>query len=109
MGRKNPSSKFIINEQPITISSKVIYDELDRAITTIDEEGNTATVQFAIAEDVNGINCLKTTSDMDQNGAQHVISETYHDASGKLLSTKMWVELQVVYGRSSITTLLVSC
>lgn len=85
---KNPSSKFIINEQPIAISSKVIYDELDRAITTIDEEGNTATVQFAIAEDVNGINCLKTTSDVDQNGAQHVISETYHDASGKLLSTK---------------------
>lgn len=85
---KNPSSKFIINEQPIAISSKVIYDELDRAITTIDEEGNTATVQFAIAADVNGINCLKTTSDVDQNGAQHVISETYHDASGKLLSTK---------------------
>jgi RHS repeat-associated protein len=85
---KNPSSKFIINEQAIDTSSKVIYDELDRAITTIDEEGNTATVQFAIAADVNGINCLKTTSDVDQNGAQHVISETYHDASGKLLSTK---------------------
>jgi RHS repeat-associated protein len=85
---KNPSSKFIINEQPVDTSSKVIYDELDRVITSIDEEGNTATVQFAIAEDVNGINCLKTTSDVDQNGGQHVISETYHDASGKLLSTK---------------------
>jgi len=85
---KNQTSKFSINEQAITTSSKVSYDELDRAITAIDEEGNTTTVQFAIAEDVNGINCLKTTSDVDQNGTQHVISETYHDASGKLLSTR---------------------
>lgn len=85
---KGPATKFIINEQAVTISSKVIYDELDRAIKSIDEEGNISTVQFAIAPDVNGINCLKTTSDVDQNGTQHIISETYHDASGKLLSTK---------------------
>ena len=85
---KTPATKFIINEHPITISSKVVYDELDRAVKSIDEVGNESTVQFAIAADVNGVNCLKTTSDVDQNGTQHVISETYHDATGKLLSTK---------------------
>lgn len=85
---KTPATKFIINEQAVTISSKVIYDELDRAIKSIDEEENISTVQFEIAPDVNGINCFKTISDVDQNGTQHIISETYHDATGKLLSTK---------------------
>lgn len=85
---KTPATKFIINEHIITISSKVEYDELDRAIKSIDEVNNESTVQFAIAPDVDGINCLRTTSDVDQNGTQHIISETYHDVTGKLLSTK---------------------
>lgn len=85
---KTPATQFLINEYAVTESSKVEYDELDRAIKSIDEEGNESTVQFSIGTDINGINCHKTKTDVDQNGTQHLITETFVDANGRTVSTK---------------------
>ena len=85
---KTPGTQFLINEYAVTQSSKVEYDELDRAIKSIDEEGNESTVQFSIGTDINGINCHKTKTDVDQNGTQHLITETFVDANGRTVSTK---------------------
>lgn len=85
---KTPATQFLINEYAVTESSKVEYDELDRAIKSIDEEGNESTVQFSIGTDISGINCHKTKTDVDQNGTQHLITETFVDANGRTVSTK---------------------
>lgn len=84
---KTQTTKFLVNEYDTGISAKVEYDELDRSIKSINEEGNEATVQFSIDTDASGVLCLKTTNDVDQNGSQHIITETYNDITGKLMST----------------------
>lgn len=84
---KSLSSGFSLNEYNSSYSSKVEYNELDRSIKSIDQEGNESTVIYSIGTDINGVLALKTKSDVDQNGTQHLISETYKDIRGRVIST----------------------
>jgi RHS repeat-associated protein len=81
------NTKFLVNEYDSPYKSTVIYDELDRPIKNIDPEGNESTMEYTIDTDVDGAIAMKTKTDVDQNGAQHIISETFKDVSGRLIST----------------------
>lgn len=81
------NTKFLVNEYDSPYKSTVIYDELDRPIKNIDPEGNESTMEYTIDTDVDGAIAMKTKTDVDQNGAQHIISETFKDVSGRVIST----------------------
>lgn len=81
------NTKFLLNEYDSPYKSTVIYDELDRPIKNIDPEGNESIMEYTIDTDVDGIIAIKTKSDVDQNGSQHIISEIFKDVSGRVIST----------------------
>jgi len=81
------NTKFLVNEYDSPYKSTVIYDELDRPIKNIDPEGNESTMEYSIDTDVDGTIAIKTKTDVDQNGTQHIISETFKDVSGRVIST----------------------
>lgn len=81
------NTKFLVNEYDSPYKSTVIYDELDRPIKNIDPEGNESTLEYSIDTDVDGTIAIKTKTDVDQNGSQHVIAETFKDVSGRVIST----------------------
>ncbi|MCZ8296204.1 MAG: SpvB/TcaC N-terminal domain-containing protein [Flavobacterium sp.] len=85
---KSDATKFLLNEYASPYQSTTDYDELDRPIKTTDPEGNESTVQYSLATDVNGVMAIKTKSDVDQNGTQHIVTETYKDVAGRVISTK---------------------
>ncbi|MES2574080.1 MAG: SpvB/TcaC N-terminal domain-containing protein [Bacteroidota bacterium] len=85
---KTNTTKFLLNEYASTYSALTEYDELDRPVKTIDPEGNISTMQYSLDNDVNGVMAIKTITDVDQNGLQHIVTETYKDVSGKVISTK---------------------
>ena len=81
------NTKFLLNEFDSPYKSTVIYDELDRPIKNIDPEGNESIMEYSIDTDVDGILAIKTKADVDQNGSQHIISETFKDVNGRVIST----------------------
>ena len=85
---KTNTTKFLLNEYASEYVSLTEYDELDRPTKTIDPEGNESTVEYSIATDVNGVKAIKTRSDVDQDGNQHIVTETYKDVAGRVISTK---------------------
>lgn len=84
---KEDNTKFKINEYDSPFSSETVYDELDRPVKSIDPEGNISLMEYSLGEDIDGIMAIKTKSDVDQNGAQHIITETYKDVAGRVIST----------------------
>lgn len=85
---KSYTTKFLLNEYASPYKSITTFDELDRPLTVTDPEGNVSTVQYSLAADINGTMAIKTKSDVDQNGTQHIITETYKDVAGRVISTK---------------------
>ncbi len=84
---KSFTSKFLLNESDSQFSSTTEYDELDRPVKSIDPEGNISTIGYNISPDVDGTMAIKTKSNVDQNGAQNIITETYKDVNGRVIST----------------------
>lgn len=85
---KNNTTKFLLNEYASPYKSITTFDELDRPLKATDPEGNVSTMQYSLATDVNGTMAIKTKSDVDQNGTQHIITETFKDVAGRVISTK---------------------
>nr|WP_317174650.1 RHS repeat-associated core domain-containing protein [Flavobacterium sp. IMCC34852] len=85
---KDCKLNYIVNEYDSPYYSKTIYDELDRPTQTIDPEGNTSIMEYSIATDVDNTLAIKTKAIIDQNGNQNIITETFKDVSGKVISTK---------------------
>lgn len=81
------NTKFLLNEHESPYKSTVIYDEMDRTIQAIDPEGNSSYMEYSIATDVDGMLALKTKSIVDQNENQQMISESFKDVSGRLISS----------------------
>ena len=85
---KTNSTKFLLNEYASPYKSITTFDELDRPLKATDPEGNVSTMQYSLATDINGTMSIKTKSDVDQNGTQHIITETFKDVAGRVISTK---------------------
>ncbi|MBY0486819.1 MAG: hypothetical protein K2P85_06505 [Flavobacteriaceae bacterium] len=85
---KDNNTKFALNEYNSTFKSTSEFDELDRPIKSTDPEGNVSTMQYTLAPDVNNVMAIKTKSDVDQNGIQNIVTETYKDVAGRVISTK---------------------
>ncbi|WOI22889.1 TIGR02594 family protein [Nonlabens ulvanivorans] len=85
---KTFSTNFKLNETATAYSSTVEYDELDRTVKTIDPEGNESTMSYDIDTDVDGTMAFKTVANVDQNGSQNVITESFADVFGRTISTK---------------------
>ena len=85
---KSDVTKYLLNEYNSQDVQYTEYDELDRPTHFIDADGKSSTMQYSIANDVTGTTAIKTKSILDQNGSQSVITETYKDIYGKVISTK---------------------
>ena len=85
---KTSTTKFLINEHSSSFSNSTFFDELDRPIKTIDAEGNISQTQYSLGTDVTGATAIKTRSIVDQNNSQQIISETFKNVAGNVISTK---------------------
>lgn len=85
---KSNSTKFLLNEHASPYKSTTDHDELDRPVKTIDPVGNINTMEYSLDTDIDGVMAIKTKSDVDQNGSQHIITETFKDVAGRVISTK---------------------
>lgn len=85
---KTNTTKFLLNEYASPFKSKSEFDELDRPLKTTDPDGNISTMQYSLAADIDNSMAIKTKSDVDQSGSQHIITETFKDVSGRVISTK---------------------
>lgn len=85
---KTFENKFKLNEHNSPYVATTTYDELDRVTKVTDPVDNTSETTYSLAPDVNGITAIKTRVVTDQNGTQSVVSETYKDVGGKVISTK---------------------
>ncbi|CAM3431281.1 hypothetical protein FLLO111716_09880 [Flavobacterium longum] len=75
-----------INEHASPYSTETAYDVADRPVTiTVDPSGLAyqTTVNYAIDTNPNGENSLVTTTTVDQNGSQSVITKEYADILGR--------------------------
>lgn len=81
------NTKFLLNENNSSHKSQVIYDELDRPLKNTDPDGKISFFEYSIDTDDDGVLGIKTKVDVDQNGSQHIITETFKDMSGKVFST----------------------
>jgi RHS repeat-associated protein len=85
---KQEDTKFLLNEYASPYKSASSLDELDRPIKTVDPANNLSTMQYSLATDVTGVMAIKTLSDVEQNNTQHIITETFKDVAGRVISTK---------------------
>jgi RHS repeat-associated protein len=85
---KNCRQNYVVNEYESPFDSETVYDELDRPIKTLDPEDNSSTMEYSIETDVVGTMAIKTKSVVEQNGNQNIVTETFKDVSGKVISTK---------------------
>lgn len=85
---KNSTTNFKINEYLSTYFATSEYDEIDRVTKTIDPENNVSLMQYSIANDVSNVLAIKTKSTVQQNALNNVVTETYKDTSGRVISTK---------------------
>lgn len=79
---KSYNVNFNYNQQNISIYSQSIYDELDRAVEVINEEGNSSYVDYSIQG-----NLHMTRSTVPQNDSQNIISMTFRDVNGRVVRT----------------------
>lgn len=85
---KSDSTKFLLNQYNSPFKAITDFDELDRPVKTTDPDGNISTIEYSLANDITGAIAIKTKSDVDQNGTQHIITETYKNVAGNVISTK---------------------
>ncbi|WP_291151923.1 RHS repeat-associated core domain-containing protein [Flavobacterium sp. UBA7680] len=85
---KNCGVNYMVNEYESQYNSNTVYDELDRPTLTTDPDGNSSTMQYTIETDVDNTIALKTKTIVDQNGTQNIVTETFKDVFGKVISTK---------------------
>ncbi|WP_396156858.1 SpvB/TcaC N-terminal domain-containing protein [Flavobacterium sp.] len=85
---KNCEQNYVVNEYESPFDSETVYDELDRPVKTLDPEDNSSTMEYSIETDVDGTMAIKTKSIVEQNGNQNIVTETFKDVSGKVISTK---------------------
>ncbi|MEC4048834.1 SpvB/TcaC N-terminal domain-containing protein [Flavobacterium sp. SUN046] len=85
---KEDTTKFLLNEYNSPYKSITDFDELNRPVRTTDPDGNINTMLYSLDTDINGTMAIKNKSDVDQNGSQHIITETYKNVSGNIISTK---------------------
>lgn len=104
LGRAVKQFHPIFEEKNLTLNKKLnlntssyftttAYDELDRVVTTINEDGDATTTKYAIE----GNYFRKTVSQM-QNGATEIKSDIIIDAEGKTVATRNYL------GGSPVTT-----
>ncbi|MFN3639567.1 MAG: RHS repeat-associated core domain-containing protein, partial [Flavobacterium sp.] len=79
---KSYTINFNYNQQNISIFSQSIYDELDRTVEVINEEGNSSYVDYSIEG-----NLHMTRSTVPQNESQNIISMTFKDVNGRVVRT----------------------
>lgn len=84
---KTFQNKFRLNEHQSPYVTTIVYDELDRITKVTDAGNNTAVTSYSIATDINNVLALKTRNTTDQNGIQSVVSDTYKDVRGLVIST----------------------
>lgn len=84
---KNANSVFLLNEHNSPYHASTYYDELDRPITSIDAAGNESFTEYSIDQDNFGTIAQKTKSTTDQNGSQSIITESYKDVFGRVISS----------------------
>jgi RHS repeat-associated protein len=84
---KLANTNFLLNEYTATYKSTTEYDELDRPTKAIDPDGNTSKIEYSISQDNSSVMGIKTKSIVDQNGSQQIISESYKDVYGRIIST----------------------
>ncbi|MEO8235529.1 MAG: RHS repeat-associated core domain-containing protein, partial [Flavobacterium sp.] len=85
---KTTANNFVLNEYAIVYKSTSEYDALDRPIKSIDPEGNISTMEYTIDNDVSSTLAIKTKSVVQQNASQQVITESYKDTNGRVISAK---------------------
>jgi RHS repeat-associated protein len=85
---KDCKLNFYINEVDSPHSSITDLDLVDRPVKIFDPVGNDTQISYALEADNTGTIGLKTKTDVNQNGSQHVVTETFKDISGKAIATK---------------------
>lgn len=84
---KDCTVNLTLNEYDSPYFSSTEYDELDRPVKSIDPALHESTVTYSIEADNFGTVAIKTSSDVDQDGSQHILTNTYKDVAGKVIST----------------------
>ncbi len=85
---KQEDTKFLLNEYASPYKTVTSLDELDRPLKTLDPDNNLSSIEYSLATDVTGVMAIKTKSDVEQNNTQHIITETFKDVAGRVISTK---------------------
>ncbi|UPQ78288.1 hypothetical protein M0M57_11730 [Flavobacterium azooxidireducens] len=79
---KSNSINIKYNQDAITHFKQSIYDELDRVVESIDEEGNQSFAEYSIEGTFH-----KTRSVTQQTSSVDIISESFKDVNGRVIKT----------------------
>jgi RHS repeat-associated protein len=83
---KTNTTKYKFNPAVAPNFAQTKYDEIDRPIISIDAEGNESFMEYSIQIDNTGTMALKTKTIVPQNANQNIISATYKDVQGRVIS-----------------------
>lgn len=83
---KSNAQRFWINEAPALVAQTNLYDAIDRPIEVLDALNNVTEIAYSIGQDNFGNTALKTRTSV-QNNVQNIVSETYKDVNGRVVST----------------------
>lgn len=73
-----------VNEYEAPYASATGYDAVDRPDYIVDFEGNVTSINYAIGGDYYNSPSLKTTTNIQQNNSQNVVSQTMKDVNGRV-------------------------
>ena len=77
-----------VNDPDANYFTETQYDELDRAIKTIDPAGVESLISFDLASDVFGNLSLHSKAITNQNASTQIITDSYKDIQGRTTCTK---------------------
>lgn len=81
------NTQYIMLQYDTEHHSVTEFDELDRPVRSLDPDENVSTMTYSIDQNNSGVMAVKTRTVVSQNDSQEIISETYKDVSGRVIST----------------------
>ncbi|MDR6969251.1 RHS repeat-associated protein [Flavobacterium arsenatis] len=81
------NTQYIMLQYDTEHHSATEFDELDRPVKSLDPDENVSTMTYSIDQNNSGVMAIKTRTVVSQNDSQEIISETYKDVSGRVIST----------------------
>lgn len=78
--------KFRLNEYDAPYNDESVFDVADRTASYEDAAGKYSYFKYSIDQDDQSILAMKIRSVVDQNGNQNVVSESFKDVNGRVIS-----------------------